>query len=82
VLNAVFRRVPNIGPLVEGCITGGIYGFVAVLNTAILTGWLDFSGGGFSPVLEYCPGRGGGGVASRFLKIALCSGNYVCCFNC
>jgi hypothetical protein len=53
VLIAVSRRVPNIGPLVEGCsITGGIDGFVAVLHTAILTGWLDFSGGGFLPVLE------------------------------
>jgi hypothetical protein len=74
----VSHRVPNIGPLVEVCITGGIDGFVAVLHTAVLTRWLDFSGGGFLPVLEYCLGEGG----SRFLKIAVCSGNYVCCFNC
>jgi hypothetical protein len=46
-----------MGPMVEGCsISGGIDGFVAVLRTAILTGWLDSSGGGFSPVLEYCWG--------------------------
>jgi hypothetical protein len=49
VLNAVSRRVPNIGHLVEGCsITGEIDGFVAVLHTTLLTDCLDFSGGEFS----------------------------------
>jgi hypothetical protein len=46
-----------MGLLVEGCsIIGGIDDFVAMLHMAILTGWLDFRGGGFSPVLEYCLG--------------------------
>jgi hypothetical protein len=78
VLNAVSHRMQNIGPLVEGCsITGGIDGFVAVFHMAILIGWLDFSGGGFFARTGILPGGG----CSRFLKIVLCSGNYVCCLT-
>jgi hypothetical protein len=72
VLNAVFHRVSNIGPLVKGCsITGGTDGLLPCSHMTILTEWLDFSGGGFCAWIEILPG----GIPIRFwLRQVSCVG--------